>query len=1253
MARRRSSPDTDVRRRRPLTAILLLAMIAAAVWLAPAVAVRTSLRDRPLAAACAGLPGSITSSSGRWRWLGAIEYRDVVIRDASGRAVVAVPLVVIDRGLLRLAFDPRDLGTVRLIGPEAVVEVRRGGTSLEDLVTPWLAAAPAAERVSFEWELVDGVVEFVDLQQREAWRVVDLAAAGTIRPDATLAGWTVSGAVVHTPREEAERQAKLLPPDTPARLDRTTIAARATAVLTRPGGWSVASPEATAAGRVVTIAAHELPLGVSTLLATRCDLPLLLDGLGDVACTLSTAADTTRLSGTVTTTRLSACRSDSLAEVATLGRLDVPLDLEIDGTRLLVRRLEAVAGFGRLEASGRIRLPGADGWDWIDGLAAEDFAVAADVDLAAWAQALPGGLAVRPDVQVTGGRLECSAAARPDGDDRILELRLVSRDLEAVQSVTATETAAAETRPLRWNEPFAAWIRARRRPDALVVVEEGRVVSAAGEVAVSGDADALAMQWTFDLDRLMTEAGELLDLGGMSLTGVSRGRLDWSRTPTPGGRALTATANLSDFACVVPGRPAWREQELAIEAEASCQEAGGGIVVDHGRAVLVSADDRAEVSLSGPLPVDVASLVAPRPAAADAAVSIEAAVSGDLARWQARLAGLVPGVVPPGVELAGRVDVGASLATRGDAWQVSRAGGEIESLTLRVGTTTISEPRVVASATGLVHPRSGQVDLSAAEILTATCSARTAGLAWIPSGTRLIDRLRGSVQWQADVARLQPWLAAADVTTAWQAGGRIWGTVELVDAPAGSNMLLRGTGSQLTLSRTGGAGQPARVVWSEPRIELVAEVTQPAADGGQLLVDRLSLESSTVALAAGGNVSDHLQGRLLSLDGNLSCDWQQLSRLVTPWTGARLRLTGSTVRPFALKVPLDGADQAAATAAAVTLPPDWAGDAADALVLVPVGAADRRRGLPAAVSLDTSVAWDAADLDGIAVEAGEMPLRLVEGQLALGPLDIGIAAGRVRGAPWVSLVGPHREFVVPPGRIVDRVRVGGAVADRFLRWISPLLGDTTRADGFVSVDLGGARLPLEQPFAGEAVGQITFESFEVVPGPLLQPLAMVLSRLQAVVDPRLAFGDKPVLMRVRPEPIRVRLAEGRLWHEGLVLDSGQLAVRSAGSVAADGGLDMTLEVAFRGEIAGQTPVVAQLLRTPLVIPLTGSVSRPQFDARALDRVLARIVENTAGAVITDGVVRGLDALLGGQRPAPASPPVAPGAAPFSPVQPAP
>ena len=40
------------------------------------------------------------------------------------------------------------------------------------------------------------------------------------------------------------------------------------------------------------------------------------------------------------------------------------------------------------------------------------------------------------------------------------------------------------------------------------------------------------------------------------------------------------------------------------------------------------------------------------------------------------------------------------------------------------------------------------------------------------------------------------------------------------------------------------------------------------------------------------------------------------------------------------------------------------------------------------------------------------------------------------------------------------------------------------------------------------------------------PLIKLLAKLQSVVDPRFAFGDQVVFLRARPDPVRVRIADG-------------------------------------------------------------------------------------------------------------------------------
>jgi hypothetical protein len=642
------------------------------------------------------------------------------------------------------------------------------------------------------------------------------------------------------------------------------------------------------------------------------------------------------------------------------------------------------------------------------------------------------------------------------------------------------------------------------------------------------------------------------------------------------------------------------------------------------------------------------------PGAEAAALSADCSLVGDLGRWHARLASFLPGV--PGLALGGRVEASAAVAARGDVWQITRAGGEIEKFTLDMPGRRIAEPRVVASAAGTVQPAAGRIDISSAEALSATLSLRTGGLAWIPAAAS--GPLRGKLQWQADVGRFARWVVPPETADRWPAAGRAWGTLDVGDASGGESLRIEATADALAIS-TAPAGAGPRPLWNEPRATLLLEVTRPAAPPGvdpRLVIDRLALESSTFSVAASGGIDEPATRRLVDLGGTLSYDWEQISRLLVPWTAGRLRLVGAGGRPFALRVAVGGPSTSPAarpqpSVVALPLPDDWlsasrggSADAERAARLTVSANATARRVLSAAellrgTAIETSIAWQSGEIAGVPLAAGEIPVRLLEGQLALGPFDIAAAGGRIRAAPWMSLASRPREIVVPPGRIVDRVALSTVQGRRIASWLSPLVGHATRAEGIVSVDLAGARLPFDDPFAGDAAGQVIFDPLEVTPDATVQPLVNLLVRLQSAVDPRFALGEKLVLLRVRPDPVRVRLTGRRLWHEGLVLDTGAWTVKSGGSVGADGSLSMVVEVALRGEIAGQTPLVAQIMRTPLAIPLTGTVDRPTFDARAIDVVVGRIVENTAQAVINEGLGRGLEALFGRPPPPPPPPPL--------------
>jgi len=1243
---------------------LWLAALVAAVVLAPRAIVLTPLRDRPLAWLTTGLEGALSSRAAAWTWWGGIEYRDVLLTGRDGRVIAAARRVSLDRGLIALAVHRHEFGTLRITAPEVIAGVRRGGSDVEDLVAPWLARWSGAAAGRCDVEVVDGTVHAVDLDGGAGWRITDLLAACALGPGAEAAGWTVSGRIVPSgqpPRDLAATfgpSSAAEPAPAVTRLERTTVAAGATATLAEPGGVSVSAPARGAAGELAVNGNH-VPLGCTALLARRFDQPWHASGHADIRLAIVTppAGGAVVVRGTVSAAPLAIVGADGAGDMLRLDRCEMPLDVTIGDGQVVIREWKATAPLLAAEASGRVGLPTGGAWEWVDTLIRDDFALAVDVDLAAAARALPGGLEIRPDVRVAGGQLQLAASAHAAGDDRLLEVRVTARDLAAVQG----------DRPLRWSEPFSGWLRARLEAGRAgrLLVEEARLASPAMELVARGGRDELAVEWTADLAGLITEAGEILDLGGIAAAGSTRGRVDIGRRggTDAAGRPVAvslfrAAVGVEGLRLAVPGRPEWRDDEITLTAEGNGMPLTGGMVVDAATASVAAGGDRLEARLSGGALVDLRRLVGrlggggpagrwltPTPTATDG-VQIEVGLEGAVAAWQRRLAALgVLGARLPAVE-AGDVRATATLTVNADAWRVPRASAEIERVAVAVAGRRIVEPRVVAAAAGAWLP-DGTIDVSAAEILTATASLRSGGMTLrpaTPAGDDWLGRLRGRCQWQADVGRLGAWVADPDAPAAWECSGRAWGTLEGVDTPAGQNCLVEVAAHQLALAERV-AGGAARTVWAEPQATLTVEVTRPATGGdGTLVIDRVALASSTVGMAAAGTLAEPHGRRIVDVGGTLAVDWDRLSALALPWTGGRLRLTGGGPRPFQVRVPLRP-PPASATAAVVPLPSAWLAAQGergrDAALTLPaeVAAGPAAGGRLRTIVLDASAGWNAADLDGLPLDAGEMPLRLFEGQLAFGPFDVPAAGGRLRGAPWLRIDPGPAEWIVPPGRIVDRVALSSDICQRWISWVSPLIGRATRATGVVTIDGAGARLPAATPWAGEAACQVIFENLEVTPGPHAKPLADLFVRLQSVLDPRFAFGDKAVLLRVRPEPVHLRLAGGRLWQEGLTMDMGQLVVRSAGSVGVDGSLAMEVEIAFRGDLVGAAPVVSRLLRTPLVVPLKGTVDHPRFDAGAIDTIVARIVDNTAEAVLRDGVGRGLEQLeiLFGNPPPPRAP----------------
>ncbi len=1134
-------------------------------------------------------------------------------------------------------------------------------------------------------EIVDTTIELTDLRHGDVWLLNEIAAVIPFpkytesgEPSFFPSGTICSGALRHA----KEPQLKMV--ESFSRVEknvtRASIVNRANSMLARPGGWSVtvSEPETEGGKHSLVLGTTRCPAGISRIAANRFGWSHLLQGIIDVradvlldqALQMKWPALLTNKEALVNIKGNVVGRDLSIVEVATdrkelvIEKVDMPFEASLFPNKYVIHRFQAETNVGSFEAAGTIKATPVHrykndivfpGWQALEVFQGDDFEAHASINVAPLLNAFPHIHVLRPDVQMTGGTVTVDIQSHEQESGRQICFRSELNNVSAIRG----------GKKIEWHAPWAAWVSARQQLKGQLYLEEAGLASTFADISMSGLSDAIETKWRIDLGRTFQSASELLDLQSeskkQSLSGISRGQCRVDRSSDVGSTKISTSLSIEDLNWVIGEQAVWKEHLVAIDLDANWIETQTDIA-------LKTADFRFESGLDSFVVVLSKECKIARDfrktlwsnmsnQVKNAPISFDCHMAGNLTTWQQRLLGFgaTGGFELPSfqTQVAGEFESSWNIRYVGQQFQITKAMAQIEQLAIHAGSQRVEEPKVIISAVGSVDPDRGTIKLSSAEVLSSTVSLRTGGLQIVSRGSlgqplidTLFDTVQGQFQWQVDLTRLDKWLAQ---DTTLDAAGRLWGTADLLETPSGINLLMTITGSQLAVSHSNirtGQRESLRgpVAWKESQVNGLLDATRPVVNetgANQLKINQFKIESSTVSVAATGSIKD-LRGRQhVELGGMILMNWEQLTRLLSPSSRSMLKLTGGGPQPFAIRGSF-GSSRTADDSVTVPLPDSWKAPSPQRssprqqLIALPTtqhARADRgvETWLPR-ITAETTLAWQGGQIADFPLGPGTLPLRLIEGQLAFGPFEIPVSGGKIRGTPWIQLLPSPGELILPPGRLIERIALTPPLCDRWLSWLSPILRSATDAEGFLTVDTSGGQLPLNDPLNGRFEGQLLLEQFSVTPGDMAGPLIKLLAKLQSVVDPRFAFGDQVVFLRARPDPVRVRIADGRIYHDNLVLDMGQLTVRSQGSMGHDGSLAMQLEVAFRGDLAGATPVVAQLLRTPFVIPLRGTVRSPQFDATALDTILKRIMQNTADAVLRDGIGRGIEALFGNPQP---------------------
>ncbi|HBE68962.1 MAG TPA: hypothetical protein DDW52_12510 [Planctomycetaceae bacterium] len=1120
-------------------------------------------------------------------WLSSVAVSGVSLTDGDGKQVVKVYKVQTSKTLLSWILSSSDLGRIEINGLEATVVAGNGTTDLEQKLEPILAPAEPPPDDSpttpptGTFVITDSSLLLTEKGRREQWIVelptveVNLAnnplGIGLIDASARIGEATGVAQV-----QPGAIRAKLLPDD---------------------------SGKLTLDGRL-----EQLPLGIWHVVRGRLpDLPFQeLGGTlsGQVSGYYHTLSD-----WQVTTKDVAASRV----------RIDAPAVLGEDPAELQFLKLSGDAAVREGELSARAvslqcdfantivdaNLPWPLPLPSLERPFFEKSKLSARgvVDLPKLAAAARTLLPLRDGLDLQSGSVQFAISHQPpNGQDNAAAATIQIADL----------AATLDGQPVRSEAPFVltANLHDRASPAIDAVLQSSFANLKAGGSLKSGQLTA-----DVDLAKLNSEAGNWLSLPFSQMDGTAQCSSSWQLDETS---QLTLAAFLQTSPLLLASlngqiqEPAWTGR---LDAKALLQ---GGIPTR-----LTSAALRLEAtgeSLVAEIKDPILLNTDPDAAASQVAPArFNASLTGELASWQRRSSLFL--AEPLGFQIGGQISVAAEGGLTLDGAVLTAANWRAQPLSVDMEGMSFSEPQMIGNFRGLVDTNNLlrlQVDDLTVQSTALSLAAKDAAN---PDGTRV-----GNSAFRLDLGRLMnnvtvPADPESSAVTALQGtfdGNAQWTIAETLSVALSA----KGNGvNVLSKSQENPAGD---LLWSEQTLGLNIR-GQYATDVGHMNVDSMTMQTDwltyagtvkyTPASAAdvatqdgGGPVvlasatSDSVSGvtspAKLSVAGQIDYDCAQLSQKIMPLTGGNVSLSGR--RQVPLQVDL-------------TFSPE-----PDAVML---------RGLNA----HTQLGWEQARVVGIDIGEAVVPIDVRDGVLQT-KAEMQVSQGALRWDVHSDLAAEELAVELAPMTVIENVALTEPMCAGWLKYIAPLIAETTSVDGRLTLNLQHAHIVPARPAAQTVQGQLQIFDARVGPGPMLTNVLAVVTQVEAMRAGQLAPATpyQKTWIDLPEQLIKFNMADGQVRHENMNVRIGDVRISTSGTVAVDGRVDLVAQMPIPDDWADKGPILAGLRGQSLQFPVQGTLSQPQINTDFLRQFGRQAVRGAAEGLLQKGLSRGLERLFGEQ-----------------------
>lgn len=1144
---------------------LTVALFSTAAWFIPEIVARTPLRQEVPKWLFPFFKGQVALGETTLGWMSPVVVRDVRVVDQGGDPLFTIGEVRSSATLWQIATDAAALGRFDLRELAATVQSRPDGTNFDQTIADFRNAPVPAKQRSLELVCEGARVEVAE---------------------------PTGGDPVQLPPIDLRLSVGICAPDA---IEVNVTARDTTNDVSSLQVHTVSPVQGTGDGPVeLEVTAVRWQLAQLTPLLRR------WVGTGQVFGELNGSA---KVAVTPATTLRVSCDSD--LQVEQLELLGWPTlqgdDLRLDRVQLtgqlavldqVVRctDVKLLSSAAELTANGTWSLPtiqpaaGVND-DALLALVDEDFQLQGWIDGAELARQLPKMFQLREGTRIASARIAWRLSSESTAAGRVW-----------IGTAGVNELAAdANGTPWRWETPVDAQVRLLRSESGLVC-EQLLVNSEFCRVNGHGTSTNAELQATADLDRLSRQLSAIIDLQQSQISGLLR--LDAKIAAGEADRVeLTTTASIERLILGDPQQPLWSEPQL----QTTFAVAGSGPgstpwqTLKTGRLELVAGEDRLTIELTG----------ASEWQAANAVIPLKLDLIGDFARWRQRCRPWLPNDVG---DLQGLGHFAALVRWSANETVIEKAGLAARPLRWTSPDWQIDEP-------DLRIQTQGTWSSSVQRYLTphSTVLASFGRLDWeqgvFDAATNAAMPIAGDWKFDVDLGRISRWQA---VGAQHHLLGTAKGTVRCQSREDALGISLDADVAGLTIAGLDTAPSPAilgapagahwAALWKEPQLHLQTQARYtPSKEEWELR--NLKVTGDGVALAGGARTQQTAGLLQFETQGQFDYDWSRLSTRMDPAMSQKLQLTGTGSRPFSLRG-------------------QWQLGNAPLFQEVAAAAGNQLAG-------ELGIGWESAQLMGLLIGPAEIAATFTGDSGSIRPIDLTVAEGRVHLAPQFRFQPGPVLITLPPGRILDQVRLSPELCRDSLKFVTPMLADATQIDGRFSLDLTEAAWPLGNTGAGTSSGSLLIHGAQVKPGPLAVQLMTTVEQIRAVVQkraPREEVADRAVT-ELPEQTVQFRQADQRVAHDRFLMRFRDVEIQTRGSVGIDESLNLVASIPIREDWISDERIRTALGGQMLQVPIYGTLRQPQVDPRAIGELARRAAGNAIERVIEGRLKSGLEKLL--------------------------